>query len=56
MNVRGKSSRVKKGQDEAKGTDESGLSDEPESDFRSVWSADAQAHSSTLQSRVQGGG
>lgn len=56
VNVRGKSSRVKKGKDEAKGTDESGLLDEPESDFRSVWSADAQAHSSTLQSRVRGGG
>lgn len=28
----------------------------PERDFSSVWSADAQAHSSTLQSRVRGGG
>lgn len=27
----------------------------PERDIRSVWSADAQAHSSTLQCRVRGG-
>lgn len=49
---------VKKGGDEAKGTEESGLPDEervePDRDFRSVWSADAQAHSSTLQSWVWG--
>lgn len=58
-NVRGKSSRNKKGKDKAKGTDDKGLSAErrvkPEGDFRTVWGADAQAHSSTLQSRVWGG-
>lgn len=59
MSIRGRSSRNKTSQDDAKATDEKGLSDEgrvePERDFRSVWSADAQAHSSTLQ-RVWGGG
>lgn len=60
MYIRRRSSRNTKGQEKAKGTDEKGLSDEgrvkPARDFRSVWSADAQAHSSTLQSRVRGSG
>lgn len=33
-----------------------GRGSEPERHFRSVWSADAQAHSSTLESREEGGG
>lgn len=61
MNIRGRSNRkMRRAKKEAKGTDWIGLSDDgrvkPERDFRSVWSADAQAHSSTLQSRVRGGG
>lgn len=44
VNIRGRSGRNKKVKDEA----EEGR-DNP--DFRSVWSADAWAHSSTLQSR-----
>lgn len=41
--------RRKKGQLERRGRSE------PESHFRSVWSADALAHSSTLESREGGG-
>lgn len=58
VNVRGMSSRKRKGEEEeATGTE--GLAKkvrvEAERDFRSVWSAVAPAHSSTLQRRVWGG-
>lgn len=57
VNIKARSSRNKK-ETREKRTDEKGQSDEgrfkPEIDFRSVWNADARAHSSTLQTRVWG--